>query len=179
MGKLLLPNLRAYRVRDDFLAGSYPGNADPAIATGKLATLVGIGVTDLVNLMEEDEMHWSGAPIVDYGLFLEGLSPDTALNMHRFPIPDMQVPSELFMQDILDHIDALREAGRTVYLHCLGGVGRTGTVVGCWLVRHGLAIGEDALVEISRLREFDPMLDMPSPQTDEQCAMVRTWEPGR
>lgn len=30
-------------------------------------------------------------------------------------------------------------AGQTVYVHCYGGIGRTGTVVGCWLVRHGLS----------------------------------------
>ena len=31
-----------------------------------------------------------------------------------------------------------------MYLHCWGGVGRTGTVVGCWLVRHGRT-GDEAL----------------------------------
>ena len=43
--------------------------------------------------------------------------------------------------------DALGE-GRTVYVHCWGGIGRTGTVVGCWLVRHGLT-GRGALDQIA------------------------------
>ena len=35
-----------------------------------------------------------------------------------------------------------------VYVHCWGGIGRTGTVVGCWLVRHGMT-GDEALAEFA------------------------------
>ena len=38
---------------------------------------------------------------------------------------------------MLDTIDQALAAGHTMYVHCWGGVGRTGTVVGCHLVRHG------------------------------------------
>ena len=48
------------------------------------------------------------------------------------------------MASILDAIDAALDGGKTVYVHCWGGVGRTGTVVGCWLVRHGKT-GDEAL----------------------------------
>ncbi|MFZ5949388.1 MAG: fused DSP-PTPase phosphatase/NAD kinase-like protein [Candidatus Rifleibacteriota bacterium] len=30
-------------------------------------------------------------------------------------------------------------AGKPVYVHCWGGLGRTGVVVGCWSRRHGEA----------------------------------------
>ncbi len=40
-------------------------------------------------------------------------------------------------------------------MHCWGGVGRTGTVVGCWLVRHGLDDG-DAIARIATLRRELP-----------------------
>ena len=52
------------------------------------------------------------------------------------------------MSDILDAIDAALRDGKTVYVHCWGGVGRTGTVIGCWLVRHGKT-GDEALSQIA------------------------------
>jgi hypothetical protein len=179
MGKLLLPHFHAYRIDSNFFAGNYPGNTDPALARRKLRILTDAGVNELVNLMEESEMHWKGSTIQEYSSHLEDIAPAGALAMQRFPITDMHVPTVRFMQSILDHVDSQLRRGRTVYLHCLGGVGRTGTVVGCWIARHGIAAGDDALDELSRLREYDPMLDLPSPQTEEQCNMVREWEPGQ
>jgi len=56
----------------------------------------------------------------------------------RHAIPDVGVPrSREVMSGILA---ALREAnsfGEITYVHCWGGVGRTGTVVGCFLVERG------------------------------------------
>ena len=40
------------------------------------------------------------------------------------------------MLAVLDAIDIALCEGHGVYIHCWGGVGRTGTVVGCWLKRH-------------------------------------------
>ncbi|MBA3406233.1 MAG: dual specificity protein phosphatase family protein [Gemmatimonadaceae bacterium] len=39
-------------------------------------------------------------------------------------------------------------SGHSIYVHCWGGVGRTGTVVGCYIVRHGRT-GDDALGEVN------------------------------
>ena len=67
----------------------------------------------------------------------------------RHPIRDLSVPrSPQDMASILDALDEALEGGRNVYVHCWGGVGRTGTVVGCWLVRHGLT-GDQALAQIA------------------------------
>ena len=52
---------------------------------------------------------------------------------------------------ILDEIDAELEAGGVVYVHCWAGCGRTGVVVGSWLVRHGADPG-DALQRIADAR---------------------------
>ena len=76
----------------------------------------------------------------------------------------------------LDAIDEALDAGRNVYVHCWGGIGRTGTVVGCWLVRHGMT-GDEALAEIAeRWRGMEKRYRHPrSPQTAQQRAYVRNW----
>ncbi len=59
-------------------------------------------------------------------------------------------------------------ANGAVYVHCWGGVGRTGTVVGCWLLRHGYAVPSDVIDTIQSLRQVDPVRGHASPRTDAQ-----------
>ena len=81
------------------------------------------------------------------------------------------------MTSILETIDGVLAAGRAVYVHCYGGIGRTGTVVGCFLARHGMA-GAEALEQIARWRERTPDGWKRSPETDEQRQMVLNWPMG-
>ena len=37
------------------------------------------------------------------------------------------------MREILDALDGALAAGRSVYLHCRAGIGRTNLVAGCWI----------------------------------------------
>jgi protein-tyrosine phosphatase len=82
------------------------------------------------------------------------------------------------MSRILDHLEGELAAERKVYLHCWGGVGRTGTVVGCHLVR-GRRSGDEALALLAQLWQgmsAEKRLDFPeSPQTAEQREFVRSW----
>ena len=80
------------------------------------------------------------------------------------------------MTGILDAIDTSLDAGHTVYVHCWGGVGRTGTIVGCWLMRHGLT-GDDALEQIAEWwKDVEKAERIPfSPETHEQQEYVRRW----
>ena len=93
-------------------------------------------------------------------------------------IVDMGTTTIPHMMRILDDVDAALADGGAVYVHCWGGIGRTGTVVGCWLVRHGLDDG-DAIARIAALRRRVVDARMPSPQTTAQREMVRTWKSGR
>lgn len=73
----------------------------------------------------------------------------------RMQVPDLGVPSREWMVAILDAIDEALAQGHNLYLHCAGGIGRTATVVGCWLVRHG-ETGEQALRLIRESRSGTP-----------------------
>ena len=87
------------------------------------------------------------------------------------PIKDLGVPSKPHLLAILDLIDRCVAEASPVYVHCWGGVGRTGTVVGCWLSRNGCA-GQAALDRIAELRAGTPDGFKRSPETDRQRALV-------
>ena len=78
------------------------------------------------------------------------------------------------MRHILNMLDSALATGYGVYVHSYAGQGRTGTVVGCFLVRHGWS-GQEALGRIVELRlGLDPQRN-PSPITRQQVQFVLDW----
>ena len=96
-----------------------------------------------------------------------GVTAFLDLSGGEYGIPDLSCPSRETRIRILDGIDELLAAGEVVYVHCLAGIGRTGTVVGCHLVRRGMN-GPDALATVERLRGAPP-------ETAAQRRLVREW----
>jgi Polymorphic toxin system, DSP-PTPase phosphatase len=86
-----------------------------------------------------------------------------ACERRRLPIRDFGVPAEHEMRRILNTIDDALAYGRTVFVHCRGGVGRTGTVLGAWLRRHGHSAEETFGALGGR------------PETEEQRELIREW----
>jgi len=170
-----------YWVRDGiFLAGMYPGDADTERERFQLNALLDAGIGTVVDLLEPGECRRLGLPATSYHLHLKELAAERNLpiTVHSMGFQDMSIPSPDLMRDILDTIDGSITSGIPVYVHCLAGVGRTGTVVGCWLARHGIASGNEVLKEINKLREYRSSIDLKSPQTFDQCNMVREWGRG-
>lgn len=169
------PNENTYWVvAGRFLAGEYPAMKTEAEGRAKLRAYLDAGAAAFLDLTEEGEL----TPYVAW-LQAEAAARSVAVHYARHPIRDVSVPdSPAVMHGILDRIDAWLAEGRCVYVHCWGGVGRTGTVVGCWLVRQG-ADGEEALRRLEELwsgvgkdkRNRKPS----SPETPQQAAYVRAW----
>ncbi|MDE2925681.1 MAG: protein-tyrosine phosphatase family protein [Acidobacteriota bacterium] len=167
------PMENSYWIRPGrFAAGEYPGHWDRAWAAEKVRKLLDAGIDHFIDLTEQGELEpYSG--IIAGEARRRGLE----IGWERHPIVDLNVPSSpQRMVKILDAVDAALGDGRTVYVHCWGGVGRTGTTVGCWLVRHGRTGGE-ALRRIAEWwrgmekNDYHPI----SPETREQREYVRSW----
>jgi protein-tyrosine phosphatase len=161
-----LPIRDSYRVADGVLAGEYPGATDPTEAARRLARFEEHGVRAFVDLTHPADL------LEPYHQLLK----DGRRIAH--PIVDLGTTTIPHMSRILDDIDAALAKGEGVYVHCWGGIGRTGTVIGCWLTRHGLEEG-DAIRTIAGLRRLVLDSFMPSPQTTAQRAMVTNWNHGR
>jgi len=163
-----------------FLAGYYPGDRQKDVMKQKMSDLLACGVRCIINLMEPDERDHDGLPFADYAPVIQKLA-DGGLPVvcHRLPIRDLGIPSRELMVQILDCIDESLAMERPAYVHCWGGRGRTGTVVGCWLARQGIAEGENVLVKIKELRRTDARAHWPSPEMPEQVRMVLSWEKGQ
>jgi hypothetical protein len=151
-----------------FLATEYPGHKDEERAKRKIAVLTAAGVNSFVDLTEAGEPAGGGSRMVPY----KGLLPD-GVNHRRFPIPDTSVVDDDGYDDILDYIRAELEQGRIVVCHCWGGRGRTGTVVGAWLIdTEGLSYRE-ALARMEELRAGSRKSDRPVPDEPEQYDVLR------
>ena len=150
------------------LATEYPGAKDEERALRKLRVLLDAGVNSFVDLTEAGERTRGGAPMVPYnGL----LGPDVAYR--RFAIPDTSVIEDAGYDRILDYIRAELDADKIVLCHCWGGKGRTGTVVGSWLI-DTVGVGyPDVIDRLQELRRGSSKQHHPVPDTPEQHGVLR------
>lgn len=155
-------------IADRLLAMEYPGHKTAERAKAKLAVLTGVGVNSFVDLTEPGEPAGGGSPMVPY----DRLLPD-GVNYRRFAIPDQGVITDTGYDEILDHVRAELDAGRVVAGHCWGGKGRTGTVVGSWLIdTEGLGYPE-VIDRLQELRAGSSKASHPVPDTPEQHRVLR------
>ena len=148
-----------------FIDGEYPRDKDEESSRVKINALISSRITAFIDLTEENE------GLLPYSGLLE-----TATHQ-RFPIRDVSIPGpSVITVAILDAIDRHIQQEGMVYLHCWGGVGRTGVIVGCWLARHGFK-GEAALARLHELWKQCPKSTWRrSPETNEQEQYILEWE---
>ena len=174
-----LPYANWYPVGERLVAGEYPGAKHGRNASERLEAFLEAGITAFIDLTEAGEWQ-RGGRVQPYDAMLSALAGARGVkaSYQRFPIKDVGVPRhDDDMVQILDAIDAAQQAGHVVYVHCYGGVGRTGTVVGCHLVRrHGLS-GREALKQLHRLWQRNERAGCSpfSPEMPEQERWVEDW----
>ena len=156
---------------DHLLAGEYPGELDEEHTRKRIDALIEAGFDMFIDLTKSNETR----------PYLQTLQEEANLyeveaTHLRFPIGDFGLPTSQQMNSILDAIDQNVQAGHKIYLHCWGGIGRTGTTVGCYLVRKGKT-GEEALDQLAAWWRGVPKsrYHLHSPETLEQMEFIRTW----
>lgn len=129
------------------LAGEYAGHPDAARARQKVDLLIDAGVRTFVDLTTPEDR------LEPYDHLVRAAADARRLELRHvmFPIPDMHVVED----DRYDEVARLIEEGLArgaVYVHCWGGIGRTGTVIGCVLADEGLGYDEiiDRLATLRR-----------------------------
>lgn len=117
------PLYQSYYVNRNVYAGEYPGDKDEKKAKSKIQHMLHFGVRHFIDLTEEGELR-------PYSQLLPA-----EVTYKRFPIHDCSVPNSL---DVVEHIlryikNVSKRDDGYVYIHCWGGVGRTGTIIACYM----------------------------------------------
>jgi hypothetical protein len=156
-------------VPGQLLAGEYPRDLDDGSSQAKIDALVASGVTVFIDLTHPYDR------LEPYRHLLDAHRSNEVKHL-QFPIRDVSVPvSKEQTSEILDVIDHHLGRGGIVYVHCWGGVGRTGVIVGCWLARHGHPGGK-ALLHLRELwKQCPKSASRRSPETEEQERYIVNW----
>ncbi|KAG8926822.1 hypothetical protein FRC00_002526 [Tulasnella sp. 408] len=165
-----LPN--SYWATPTLLASEYPGPPTKALAILRLTALLDVGITDFFDLTEEGELvpyssilerlvsdrsgRFTKVDITrdNYSSVFqdrssEGDGESLSVGYAKFPIRDGSIPSTDQLKAVLDAFSMVHtQEGRKAVVHCWGGIGRTGTIVGCWLVHSGVVRDEEEAVAV-------------------------------
>ncbi|MGM9802735.1 MAG: ADP-ribosylglycohydrolase family protein [Muribaculaceae bacterium] len=160
------PLHQSYYIGRYLFAGEYPGDKYGELAEAKLKRMHHFGVRHFVDLTEEGELR-------PYHKLLPG---DTTYL--RFPIRDVDVPKSVEdVHQLIDKMEYLMQQDGYTYIHCWGGVGRTGTIVACYEARQI----EEPTLEKALTAMRNNFSKMPkashrkSPETQEQIDFVRRF----
>ena len=149
------------------LAGEYPGHPDPTVARHQVDLLVDAGVRTFVDLTTPADGLAPYAPLVGDVAAARALD----LAHEPFPIPDFSVVEDHRYDDVLATISGATARG-AVYVHCWGGIGRTGTVIGCLLADEGLGY-DDVVARMAALRSATRKARRSAPEAPAQHDVIR------
>lgn len=215
------PLANSYWATPQLLASEYPGGPTTEIAIPRLQALLDVGVVDFIDLTEarelvpydtllEDMAMKSNRPFArlssssdsDISTSSENiltsapqwhvLPPQNSIRYGRFSIRDRSIPTQETLRSTLSALVASGSQDRKAVIHCWGGIGRTGTLVGCWYVFSGIVkdihdpsdagtiakMAGDCALDLIRIkwRGVDKSWRARrSPETTTQEAVVRTF----
>lgn len=161
------PIENSYEVTKNIYAGEYPRNKDDESSLAKLRQFETFGITHFVDLTEEGELQPYEQLLYEGARYL------------RFPIKDISVPQSTgSVRGLISKItEVIRKTPKAkVYIHCWGGVGRTGLIVGCLLAE---LYRKDYDVTMKKLEELfgacPKSATRHAPETSEQHAFIAKY----
>lgn len=100
-------------IRNKLLVGQYPYT--------EITKLIDIGINNFINLQTIDESN----SFTKYEPYL-----NENHMIHRYPIPDRSIVDDnITITYVKEIIDIIKKPNTMVYIHCMGGHGRTGVIV--------------------------------------------------
>jgi protein-tyrosine phosphatase len=128
-----------------------------------IARLRSEGIDAILSLLTAGEER-------NLGLLNEGSVAEThGMTFVSFPIPDMQVPSSNErLSKVVAAINSELSEGRNVFIHCRQGIGRTGLIAACLLLKSGWT-PQNAMEHLSAAR------GLPVPETEEQRRWIHDY----
>lgn len=109
-------------LEEGVIAGCRGPRSDP-----DLAFLVSVGIRALVRLAAEEETGLAASDLERFGI----------TDCYE-PVRDWTAPTQEQIDRVIDFIGGALASGEAVAVSCGAGYGRTGTVLGCYLVSKGL-----------------------------------------
>lgn len=107
--------------------------------------------------------------IVTLTEFSLDLPPNSAFSSYHLPIEDFGAPDHEQTAQFCTLVDEAEQEGRRVMVHCLAGIGRTGTLLAAYLMWREKLTAAQALTEVRRRRREYV-------QSVEQEAYLQAWE---
>ncbi|MBE7438740.1 MAG: isochorismatase family protein [Spirochaetales bacterium] len=166
----ILAALKASRdLRIDFLADPPVNHVGITLLPGRkdqkrdlsadLACLKDAGITHVINLVMPAELERYGVP------HLNDAYSNAGLKVFAYPVADQHAPGPGRLRELYRWIDEAGPDSR-VLVHCVGGLGRSGTVVAGWLIHRGYA-PDQAIALVREARTARAI------ETEEQLAFLQ------
>ena len=162
------PTGYSYRVDLNVWAGEYPvWDWDDSIGRMQIQLFTDFGINFFIDLTESGEMP-------PYAQFL---SP--SIERYRLHIPNRGTPAAV--EDVVRLFQVIEctlsdKPFTNIYIHCLGGVGRTGTIVACYYIYFKQMAADEALAEMRRMFSSHERANwMSAPETEAQIDFIHTF----